>query len=126
MVGHQPAGELSRTMPLRSFMDEEGVEWTVWDVHPALPDRRSGADRRASAAPDPVIERRRESTDRRRRVGSRWSGLPTALLSGWLVFSAGSSQQRRLMPIPDRWESVDERELKQLCERAVPVVRRGA
>jgi len=113
-------------MPLRSFRDEEGIEWTVWDVHPALPDRRTGTDRRAAAASDPVIERRREAADRRRRSTGRWSGLPAALLSGWLVFSAGTSQQqRRLMPIPDRWEAANERELKQLCERAVPVVRRG-
>ena len=112
-------------MPLRSFRDEQGIEWTVWDVHPALPDRRSGEDRRAGQAPDPVIERRRSGLDRRRRAGARWSGLPAALLSGWLVFSAGASQQRRLMPIPDRWEAADERELKQLCQRATPVVRRG-
>ena len=110
-------------MPLRTFRDTQGIEWTVWDVHPELRDRRSGQDRREAAAPDPVLERRR-APDRRRRMAGRWSGLPAALVSGWLVFTS-SGVQRRLMPIPPSWEAVDESELRRLCENAVPVVRRG-
>ena len=109
-------------MPLRTFRDAEGVEWTVWDVHPELRDRRSGQDRRDAPAPLPVIERR-AVPERRRRAGGRWSGLPAALVGGWLVFSAGHAQ-RRLIPIPPSWEAADEGELSRLCENAKPVPRR--
>ncbi|HEU5174223.1 MAG TPA: hypothetical protein VFT96_05665 [Gemmatimonadaceae bacterium] len=42
------------------------------------------------------------------------------LRHGWLVFET-AGQRRRLVPIPENWEVVDEQTLEQLCARAEQV-----
>jgi hypothetical protein len=107
---------------MRVFVDENGAEWTAWEVRPGLTlseqvERRGAGDRRVSAAPDPVIERRRGD----RRVATRRlaRGLGAALVGGWLAFQAGALR-RRLVPVPQGWEHLSDAELADLCRRAAP------
>jgi hypothetical protein len=110
---------------MRTFSDEHGTEWTVWEVRPgrgmlAHAERREGEDRRREHAPDPVVERRRGG-DRRLRASRTRASVATRV-EGWLAFQAGTVR-RRLVPIPDRWEDRTERELLALCRAAAPVAR---
>jgi hypothetical protein len=43
--------------------------------------------------------------------------LPATLRYGWLCFES-SVEKRRLGPIPDNWESLDDRQLEELSQRA--------
>ena len=65
-------------------------------------ERRAGADRR--------------TTSQRRILLSEGFG------SGWLTFES-LQEKRRLNPIPSRWESMTETELRALCQRARRVER---
>lgn len=109
---------------MRTFVDEQGTEWTAWEVRPgegslARPERRA-VDRRREAAPEPVIERRR-GPDRRLRAGRARAAL-VPRTEAWLAFQAGTVR-RRLIPIPASWESLSDGELRALCQRATPVAR---
>jgi hypothetical protein len=119
-------------MTQRTFTDPDGVRWMVWEVHPSLVERarlwerRRAPDRRRIVAPDPVVERRRGGD--RRATTSRIRGgvfLP-GFESGWLVFSRLDDRSphhvRRLAPIPPGWTTVSERDLVELCRRAMPPV----
>ena len=79
-------------MAHREFTDQSGVTWQVWDVIPTLLDSR-----RPSAAP-------------RARVRP-------AFLNGWLAFQC-PSERRRLVPVPDRWQEMDDAALAGLCAQA--------
>jgi hypothetical protein len=99
----------------RTFTDSAGVVWHVWEVHPGIVERRSGGDRRRTAAPDPVIERRGHLE---RRVRARPRGvLRPEFERGWLCFDAGMFR-RRLAPVPTGWEDCSDAELEALCGRA--------
>ncbi|MDF1506101.1 hypothetical protein [Roseisolibacter sp. H3M3-2] len=107
---------------MRSFRDETGTEWIVWAVRPQREtarhlERRQHADRRLSAAPEPIIERRGAGGDRRRYAGER--GVVIQHPEGWLTFQAGTVR-RRLSPIPPRWEEGSEAELLALLGEAAP------
>ena len=105
-------------MAHRTFRDSYGLEWQVWDViprgvHISGPDRRRMTDRRtrgASVGRDPE----------RRRLRSRRVAVSPEMERGWLTFQTGR-EKRRLAPIPSGWEAVPERQLEQLCQRALPV-----
>lgn len=108
---------------MRTFIDETGMEWTAWEVRPGLAlagviERRSGADRRGSPPPDPVIERR-GWRDRRRQAARLARVLGATIAAGWLVFQMGGVR-RRLTPVPPGWEQLADRELAALCRRAAP------
>ncbi|CAN5686356.1 hypothetical protein BH23GEM1_BH23GEM1_12140 [soil metagenome] len=108
-------------MPYRTFADEEGKDWEVWDVRPGRVERR-GTDRRdEQSAPWTGVERRMKP-DRRQRVESRLT-IAQPLAEGWLVFRSGE-EKRRLAPIPANWESSPWRELRDLCARADVIVAR--
>lgn len=107
-------------MAIRSFRAADGVTWQVWNVLPGLHDgaeRRLGYDRRS---PEPVFRytgpERRGSEDRRRRP----LFLSAHLASGWLTFEC-PTEKRRLAPIPQHWEQMEEDELERLCQSARPV-----
>ncbi|GLC26424.1 hypothetical protein [Roseisolibacter agri] len=109
---------------MRTFVDEQGTEWTAWEVRPgtgslARPERRLH-DRRREAAPDPVVERRRGEDRRSRSPRARASLVPRT--AAWLAFQAGTVR-RRLVPIPDAWEGLTDVELRALCRAAAPVAR---
>jgi hypothetical protein len=106
------------------------VGWVVVDVMPDTGNRRAGADRRLTAAPDVVIERRR-AQERRVRARPRVL-LGSDLERGWLYFqmdadesAAAESTKRRLAPIPPGWESLPDAELALLLARARQVTRGG-
>ena len=114
---------------MRTFVDQTGTEWTVWEVRPArhlgaARERRAG-ERRGAAAPDPIVERRRQDERRAGEGDGPWApGVAAGLAQGWLTFDAGT-QRRRLAPVPRAWEGLDDAELAALCRAAVPAAASG-
>ena len=98
-------------MASREFTDEGGREWTVWDVHPALADRRQ-----KNTGPPPGRPERRRFVEQRLHIRPSMS-------QGWLVFESRDGERRRLAPIPDvpnGWESGTTDELRAWCAMAQP------
>jgi len=98
-------------MALREFTDAQGRQWTVWDVHPTLAERR-----KHNAGPPPGVRERRRSVEQRVRIRAEMSG-------GWLAFEARDGERRRLAPIPDApkgWHMAAENELRTWCAMAKP------
>jgi hypothetical protein len=87
----------------REFLDETGTRWEVWEVKPALLERRVLAD--VQVEPD------RRSTSRRR------APVADDLRFGWLVFQSGVSK-RRLAPVPPGWTRLDDAGLIELLGKA--------
>jgi len=101
-------------MAFREFTDESGRMWTVWDVHPALVERRQ----RNTGPPPGVRERRHQ--DRRRAI------ISSAMAEGWLAFESRDGEHRRLAPIPENpggWRTATEEQLRSWCVLARPARR---
>ena len=81
-------------MPLRDFVDREGIEWRVWSV-----------------AIDQIYSQ-----------GGR-AGFLGALQDGWLCFEA-PGERRRLAAYPPNWFEMSNDELVGLLALATPVPRR--
>lgn len=92
-------------MAHRSFRDEVGREWDVWDVVPTAVERRIT---RSSTRPAEV-ERRRAHESR--------VVVPERLQKGWLAFQSGR-ERRRLSPIPPDWPDMTGEELVELLNQA--------
>lgn len=92
-------------MAHRTFRDELGREWDVWEVVPTAVERRM-----ARAAP-------RASAIERRRAQETRVVVPDSLQKGWLAFQSGS-ERRRLAPIPKDWEDMTDAELVELLNQA--------
>ena len=87
-------------MSLRVLRDRNEVLWQVWDVRPswlAAAKLLGGT----STIPRPVLQ-------------------PT-FADGWLTFESASGERRRVVPIPDGWDMLDDDALDGLLERATPV-----
>jgi hypothetical protein len=108
-------------MAQRSFVDDHGTAWKVWDVQPAWAERRAAERRRAIAAEE--TGERRVGTDRRVRVETRVRVSP-GMEHGWLAFES-PAQRRRLAPIPADWLKLPAGDLKALCDRADVAPRRA-
>ena len=117
-------------MPSRTFADDRGVRWIVWQVGPAWVEKRSGTDRRVWTVE--ALERdafeRRDGIERRdgdsedaARVKVK---IPNHMVGGWLAFE-GPGVRRRLSPIPAGWEQASEAELSSYCANATPARVRG-
>ena len=94
---------------MRSFIDQDGVQWQVWKTIPQSGfsmDRRS-SDRSSDSA---EVEHERRSKQDRRRGDIR---------KGWLCFES-TGERRRLFPIPEDWETCSTLDLEQLCRDALP------
>lgn len=106
-------------MTYRIFEDPPGKLWEVWQVSPSYLERRKSERRTAS---ERRARTRTGSSDRRgrddRRVGlrRRFVGMPN-LEAGWLCFES-NGEKRRLAPVPEGWESADNRTLVGLCNSA--------
>lgn len=103
-------------MPYRVFRDDDGAEWTAWDVVPANMAERRASDRRIrviSVSPDRRMSERRVRSAQRFAVSSILSG-------GWLCFEC-DIERRRLTPIPADWARAPEAQLVDYCRRAAPV-----
>lgn len=108
-------------MPYRTFADEQGRSWEIWDVRPERVERR-GLERREGAANPWTGPERRVADDRRQERESRVR-LTHPLSEGWLVFKS-DDEKRRLAPIPPHWESLRGRELLELWQKADIIVER--
>lgn len=102
-------------MPHRRLQDDSGRWWDVWDTYPTIIDRRAGRDRRTG---------RRTVNDRRQKAEARVIVEPE-FRGGWLAFQSGA-EWRRIAPIPDGWQTLPDRELLGLLDRAAEVEVRRA
>jgi hypothetical protein len=81
----------------RTFADEEGRRWEVWEVAPSDIFR-----------PDPTVDVQAEIAE----------CPPVGVWAlGWLTFHSGADR-RRLAPIPEQWERTTDAELRALLGRA--------
>ena len=87
----------------RDFTDVQGNPWRVWEVYPRLTERRLMRERRAL----------RRGTVERRHVPVGRPTLPRQILAGWLAFQS-RHERRRVMPVPDDWEDLSDRDLRAL------------
>jgi hypothetical protein len=94
------------TMAHRSFRDEEGREWDVWEVVPTALERRMARQH----PPTKGIPDRRKLHEPRVLV-------PDELQKGWLAFQ-WDHERRRLTPIPEDWTEMTSDELLKLLHRA--------
>lgn len=108
-------------MPYRTFADEHGKSWEIWDVRPERVERRGVERRQEMEKPWAGPERR--GADDRRQVRQFRVRLDYPLSEGWLVFKS-DEQKRRLAPIPPHWESLRGQELIQLWQKADVIVER--
>src|SRR5438128_162969 len=97
--------DLTGPMSHRTFRDEIGREWDVWEVVPTAVERRIAN----AITVDPKYERRKI---RQTRVV-----VPDGLQRGWLAFQ-WDSERRRLAPIPENWDELTNSELIELLHRA--------
>jgi hypothetical protein len=104
---------LLEPMAYRRFTDEEGTSWEVWEAHPALEQRRILADRRRLM---------RETPERRVKSQPRAYGKADQH-TGWVVFRS-PMQRRRLRPVPDGWDELDDDALRNLLRQTVVTGRR--
>ena len=108
-------------MPYRTFADEQGRSWEIWDVRPERVERRGLERRQGDATPWDGPERR--VADERRQEAEARVRLSYPLSEGWLVFKS-DEEKRRLAPIPPQWESLRGQELRELWQKADIIVER--
>jgi hypothetical protein len=107
----------------REFTDDLSRKWAVWDVHPAVKDRRR-AERRLGKRTDNNIDRRRKNNRRQRRNPAMILRRSADFSSGWLCFQC-DNEKRRLAPVPDHWEFATPEELELLRQLAKPAPKKG-
>ena len=96
-------------MALRSFQDERGRTWQVWNVQPPGENVFAGG----SASSDPAAGRRPHRQRLSVALDPQWA-------SGWLAFET-PGEKRRLAPCPTDWTGFSEHELMELCAKALLV-----
>jgi hypothetical protein len=92
-------------MSYREFQDQTGVRWEVWEVQPALLERRLRGD-------ETPIDLDRRTTSRKR------APVAHELRFGWLVFESDDAK-RRLAPVPAGWHKLDDAGLSGLLDHAL-------
>ncbi|MDQ3674916.1 MAG: hypothetical protein M3365_11120 [Gemmatimonadota bacterium] len=106
-------------MPYKLFDAPDGTKWEVWVVMPTAAERRQVQRRKVSSALSGYRgPERRISVDRRREDSSGRTLVSPGFEHGWLCFESASGEKRRLVPIPDGWESATPEELWAWCESA--------
>jgi hypothetical protein len=95
--------------PHRELVDADGVRWEVWEVQPTLSERRRLAERRRKARGEPG----------RRNAWTNRPTFPRAMRHGWLAFQC-PHERRRIAPVPDDWEELDDPALRALLRQARP------
>jgi hypothetical protein len=93
-------------MSHRQVVDAAGVAWELWEVQPALVERRESQE---GATPSITGERRRMRSVRMR--------VSPAMRDGWLAIRS-EFERRRIAPIPEGWASLSDGELLALVARA--------
>jgi hypothetical protein len=84
-------------MTHRKIKDGDGKSWDVWEVYPAVVERRMSGEYPAAPPRDAATTERREVR----------LLVPSALQQGWLAFQTGN-ERRRLAPIPRNWTTLDD------------------
>lgn len=93
---------------IRTFTDEQGIVWEVWEAHPQLEERRRGSERREASRAAAGGDRRSTSVDMRKKAADS---------AGWLVFRSVVGLRRR-HPIPEGWVMFSNEELCRLLHAA--------
>lgn len=108
-------------MPYRTFADDQGKSWEIWDVRPEQVEHRVG-ERREDPPGQWSGPERRMASDRRQLPQARIR-LSGPMAEGWLVFRS-EDEKRRLAPIPPNWENCRGQELRELWDKADIIARR--
>ncbi len=115
-------------MGYRSFMDPENRRWEVWHVIPTAPERRKEERRDAAASTAVVytgIERRTTPSRRKSSFFPRGSVVQAGYENGWLCFENVEGEKRRLVPVPNEWETAGDDQLWLWCRVAIRVLKCG-
>ena len=99
-------------MTTREFVDDDGTLWMMWEVHPALTDRRQV---RNPSRPNELEERRKPR--------SALSPLPGQMRAGWLAIQS-ATERRRVAPVPEGWVDRTDDELKEMLKSSENTGRR--
>lgn len=99
-------------MATREFVDDDGTLWMMWEVHPALEDRRQARD---PVPPDAMEERRKLRNFR--------SPIPGQMRAGWLAIQS-ATERRRITPVPEGWLERTDDELRAMLAASVNTGRR--
>ena len=112
-------------MTYRTFLDSTNRRWEVWLVVPTSAERRTLERRVASPAAAAAYAgvERRGATSRRVAPRDGSSLLPTGFENGWLCFESEGGEKRRLVPVPDDWESASVEQLENWCDRGKKVLK---
>jgi len=92
-------------MTLRKVVDADGVTWELWEVQPALVEKRDDP----AGAP--------QTTGERRKVRSVRMKVSPDMRDGWLAIRS-ATERRRVAPIPDGWHELSDEALLRLVARA--------
>jgi hypothetical protein len=109
-------------MGYRTFVDNDGSYWQVWDSQPTKVERRLASTDRRKQRFFPRRETERRSGQDRRMNSQRRIVLAEGYGSGWLTFES-LREKRRLLPIPYQWEEMSQGELRALCDKAKRVAK---
>ena len=109
-------------MSYRAFKDPEGRNWAVWLVLPTSGERRGEKRHMAGASPPAYagVERRKVPSYRRGYI------VPVGFEEGWICFESENGEKRRLVPIPESWESASPEHLLLWCRLAKRVMKSGS
>ena len=66
---------------------------------------------------------RRHAASRRVQPGAGTYILPSGFENGWLCFESESGEKRRLVPVPDGWESASVEQLENWCDHGKKVLK---
>ena len=108
-------------MAYRTFLDDNGRYWQVWESHPHVFERRKSERRQAN---DSWSGAERRQGDRRFGTRTRSTLVDPRLATGWLTFES-FTEKRRLAPVPPHWDELPVHDLIALWERANRVSRIG-
>lgn len=109
-------------MAYKLFEAPDGSKWEVWAVMPTSQERRQTQRRKVSSALSGYRgPERRVSVDRRREDSSGKTLVSPGFEKGWLCFESTSGEKRRLVPIPDGWETAPADKLWLWCRNAAEV-----
>ena len=104
-------------MSYRTFVDNDGAYWQVWDSQPSKVERRTSADDRRHLKLLPWRGTERRSGIDRRTINQRRITLSEGYGRGWLTFES-LEEKRRLVPIPGGWEEASNSALRTMCDQA--------
>jgi len=104
-------------MPLREFVDGERRTWQVWDTVPKTASESALFERSAQILAQSEARDIEDARQDRAAAAAALRRFTHGREHGWLTFMHGNDK-RRLSPIPDGWERVDDAHLAALLQRA--------